>query len=129
MDDADGCSAVTAPVLVIGANGYLGSHVTRQLVAAGHDVRVMVRDGANTIGIDDLAVTRYVGDIWDSAVLRTAMTGARDRRTASSIAAFEMCDTSTMIPSRFISAMTSSTDSLGPSGACGASARRSEGWA
>ncbi len=78
MDDPDGCRAVTAPVLVIGANGYLGSHVTRQLVAAGHDVRVMVRDGANTIGIDDLTVTRYVGDIWDSAVLRTVMTGARD---------------------------------------------------
>ena len=29
-------------VLVIGANGYLGSHVTRQLVADGQDVRVMV---------------------------------------------------------------------------------------
>jgi dihydroflavonol-4-reductase len=44
--------------LVIGASGYLGSHVTRQLVANGGDVRVMVRDGANTVGIDDLEVTR-----------------------------------------------------------------------
>jgi dihydroflavonol-4-reductase len=61
--------------LVIGANGYLGSHVTRQLVADGQDVRVMVRAGANTIGIDDLDVTRFVGDIWDDAVLREAMTG------------------------------------------------------
>ncbi|MGD9619181.1 MAG: NAD-dependent epimerase/dehydratase family protein [Mycolicibacterium sp.] len=61
--------------LVIGANGYLGSHVTRQLVAEGRDVRVMVRRGASTIGIDDLAVTRFVGDIWDDAVLRAAMTG------------------------------------------------------
>ncbi|GAB3222180.1 NAD-dependent epimerase/dehydratase family protein [Mycolicibacterium hippocampi] len=61
--------------LVIGANGYLGSHVTRQLVAAGEDVRVMVRDGANTIGIDDLEVTRFVGDIWNDDVLREAMTG------------------------------------------------------
>ncbi len=61
--------------LVIGANGYLGSHVTRQLVAAGQDVRVMVRDGANTVGIDDLAITRFVGDIWNTAVLREAMTG------------------------------------------------------
>ncbi|MDG4668393.1 NAD-dependent epimerase/dehydratase family protein [Mycobacterium sp. 236(2023)] len=61
--------------LVIGANGYLGSHVTRQLVDSGEDVRVMVRDGATTIGIDDLEVTRYVGDIWNSAVLREAMTG------------------------------------------------------
>ena len=32
--------------LVIGANGYLGSHVTRRLVEAGQDVRVMVREGA-----------------------------------------------------------------------------------
>lgn len=65
-----------APVLVIGANGYLGSHLTRQLVAAGQRVRVMVRDGANTVGIDDLDVERFVGDIWDNAVLRAAMTGA-----------------------------------------------------
>jgi dihydroflavonol-4-reductase len=63
------------PALVIGANGYLGSHVTRQLVADGHDVRVMVREGAATIGIDDLKVTRFVGDIWDDDVLRAAMAG------------------------------------------------------
>ncbi len=61
--------------LVIGANGYLGSHVTRQLVNDGHDVRVMVRDGATTIGIDDLKTTRFVGDIWNNDVLREAMTG------------------------------------------------------
>jgi dihydroflavonol-4-reductase len=69
---------VNAPKLVIGANGYLGSHVTRQLVDAGHDVRVMVRDGANTMGIDDLSVTRFVGDIWDDDVLRAAMAGCDD---------------------------------------------------
>ncbi|WNG92763.1 NAD-dependent epimerase/dehydratase family protein [Mycobacterium sp. ITM-2016-00318] len=62
-------------VLVIGANGYLGSHVTRQLVNDGQDVRVMVRDGANTIGIDDLKTTRFVGDIWNNEVLRAAMAG------------------------------------------------------
>jgi dihydroflavonol-4-reductase len=69
---------VNAPKLVIGANGYLGSHVTRQLVNDGHDVRVMVRDGANTIGIDDLKVTRFVGDIWNDDVLRAAMAGCDD---------------------------------------------------
>ncbi|WP_123024897.1 NAD-dependent epimerase/dehydratase family protein [Mycolicibacterium stellerae] len=62
-------------VLVIGANGYLGSHVTRRLVDDGNDVRVMVRDGANTIGIDDLKTTRFVGDIWNDAALREAMAG------------------------------------------------------
>ncbi|MCV7355553.1 NAD-dependent epimerase/dehydratase family protein [Mycolicibacterium fluoranthenivorans] len=61
--------------LVIGGNGYLGSHVVRALVEDGEEVRVMVREGANTIGIDDLDVTRFVGDIWDDAALRAAMTG------------------------------------------------------
>lgn len=61
--------------LVIGANGYLGSHVTRQLVADGQDVRVMVRPTASTIGIDDLSVTRFLGDIWDDDALREAMAG------------------------------------------------------
>lgn len=67
-----------SPTLVIGANGFLGSHVVRQLVSDGADVRVMVRDNANTVGIDDLAVTRFVGDIWDDEVLREAMTGCDD---------------------------------------------------
>ncbi len=38
----------------------------------------MVRDGANTIGIDDLKVTRFVGDIWDNDTLREAMAGVDD---------------------------------------------------
>ena len=66
------------PKLVIGANGFLGSHVTRQLVADGHEVRVMVRPNAMTIGIDDLPAKRFVGDIWDNDTLREAMTGCDD---------------------------------------------------
>lgn len=64
--------------LVIGANGFLGSHVTRQLVADGHDVRVMVRPNANTKSIDDLPVERFLGDIWYNDTLRAAMTGVDD---------------------------------------------------
>jgi dihydroflavonol-4-reductase len=66
---------VSAPKLVIGANGFLGSHVTRQLVATGADVRVMVREGANTRSIDDLDVTRFRGDVFDTATVRDAMRG------------------------------------------------------
>jgi nucleoside-diphosphate-sugar epimerase len=66
------------PKLVIGANGFLGSHVTRRLVAEGHEVRAMVRPNANKIGIDDLDVTRFLGDIWDNDTLREAMAGCDD---------------------------------------------------
>jgi len=61
--------------LVIGASGFLGSHVTRQLVEHGEDVRVMIRRTSNTEGIDDLAVERCYGDVFDDAALATAMTG------------------------------------------------------
>lgn len=66
------------PKLVIGANGFLGSHVTRQLVADGHEVRAMVRPNANTIGIDDLALQRFHGDVFDTGTLHAAMDGVDD---------------------------------------------------
>jgi dihydroflavonol-4-reductase len=63
------------PKLVVGANGFLGSHVTRQLVGQGAEVRAMVRPNADTRSIDDLNVTRFYGDVFDTATLREAMTG------------------------------------------------------
>ncbi len=66
------------PKLVIGANGFLGSHVTRMLIEDGAQVRVMVRPTANTRSIDDLPVTRFHGDIFDTAVVREAMQGCDD---------------------------------------------------
>jgi len=66
---------MSGPKLVIGANGFLGSHVTRQLVAAGAEVRAMVRPTANTRSIDDLEVTRFYGDVFDTATVREAMDG------------------------------------------------------
>lgn len=68
----------SAPKLVIGANGFLGSHVTRLLVGDGHQVRAMVRPTANTTGIDDLPVQRFLGDIWDNDTLAEAMDGCDD---------------------------------------------------
>lgn len=68
----------TKPKLVIGANGFLGSHVTRQLVADGLPVRAMVRPNANTRSIDDLELTRFHGDVFDDATLREAMDGVDD---------------------------------------------------
>jgi dihydroflavonol-4-reductase len=61
--------------LVIGASGFVGSHVTRQLVERGDDVRVLLRRTSSTQGIDDLDVERHYGDVFDEDVLRTAMAG------------------------------------------------------
>ncbi|OBK88041.1 NAD-dependent epimerase/dehydratase family protein [Mycolicibacter sinensis] len=61
--------------LVIGASGFLGSHVTRQLVAAGEDVRVLIRATSSTRGIDGLDVEIRHGDIFDEDAVRSAMSG------------------------------------------------------
>jgi dihydroflavonol-4-reductase len=57
----------------MGANGFLGSHVTRQLVERGDDVRVWVRESSSTAGIDELDVERHLGDLDNEAALRMAM--------------------------------------------------------
>jgi dihydroflavonol-4-reductase len=67
-----------AKKLVIGASGFLGSHVTRQLVERDEYVRVLIRTNSSTKGIDDLDVERHYGDIVDDEALRTAMAGSDD---------------------------------------------------
>jgi dihydroflavonol-4-reductase len=64
--------------LVIGASGFLGSHVTRQLVERGERVRVLLRRTSSTVAIDDLDVERHYGDVFDDAALREAMAGCDD---------------------------------------------------
>lgn len=56
-------------VLVTGAAGFTGSHLTRALAAAGHDVRALVRrpEGAHLLTGD--RVTVAVGDLRDPSVL------------------------------------------------------------
>ncbi len=66
---------MNATKLVIGASGFVGSHVTRQLVAAGEHVRVMLRRTSSTKGIDDLDIERCYGDVFDDAALQAAMAG------------------------------------------------------
>ncbi|MGV0791707.1 NAD-dependent epimerase/dehydratase family protein [Mycolicibacterium sp. XJ1819] len=59
--------------LVLGASGFVGSHVVRKLVERGDDVRVYLRKSSRTTGIDDLDVARCYGDLSDEDALRAAM--------------------------------------------------------
>ncbi len=59
--------------LVTGAAGFLGSHVTRQLVARGETVRVLVRASSSNRAISDLPLEYVTGDLRDAASLKRAM--------------------------------------------------------
>jgi len=67
-----------AKKLVVGASGFLGSHVTRQLVDRGEDVRVLIRRTSSTKAIEDLDVEYHYGDLFDDTALRAAMAGCDD---------------------------------------------------
>ena len=64
---------VRRKALVMGASGFVGSHVTSKLVERGDDVRVYLRRSSNTVAIDDLDVERAYGDLRDVDALRAAM--------------------------------------------------------
>jgi len=59
--------------LVMGASGYLGSHVTRQLAERGDQVRTWVRAASSSRAFGQLPVTQYRGDLFDPESLAGAM--------------------------------------------------------
>jgi dihydroflavonol-4-reductase len=63
--------------LVTGAAGFLGSHVARQLVARGDDVRVLVRASSSNRAISDLSLEYVTGDLRDAGSLERAMNGVQ----------------------------------------------------
>ena len=63
--------------LVTGAAGFLGSHVTRQLVARGETVRVLVRASSSNRAISDLPLEYVTGDLRDAGSLDRAMAGVK----------------------------------------------------
>ncbi len=60
---------------VTGATGFVGSHVTRQLCDAGHEVVVVVRTPSKAKDLVDLGVTIHQGDVTDKESMRTPMQG------------------------------------------------------
>lgn len=61
--------------LVLGASGFLGSHVTKLLVEEGRDVRVLVRKTSDTRATEGLNVERHYGDVLDRNSLTAALQG------------------------------------------------------
>lgn len=61
--------------LVTGGTGFLGAHIARQLVAAGHQVRVLRRATSRTDLIADLPLEHALGDVTDADSVRAAAQG------------------------------------------------------
>lgn len=63
--------------LVTGASGFLGSHVARQLVGRGEQVRVLMRPSSTNRAISDLSLEYVTGDLRDPASLERALAGVK----------------------------------------------------
>lgn len=61
--------------LITGANGFLGTWLTRKLTQRGDSVRVLLRSGAGEWGLAQLPVERFQGDVTDPASLEPAARG------------------------------------------------------
>jgi dihydroflavonol-4-reductase len=62
-------------VLVTGANGFLGSWLTRRLCQDGHKVTVLIRGSSDISEIENLPVAKKFGDITDVESLYAAFRG------------------------------------------------------
>jgi len=49
--------------LVTGATGFIGSHLTRELLSRGRDVRILVRCRQSATDLEKLGARVHLGDI------------------------------------------------------------------
>ena len=64
-------------VLVTGATGFIGGNLARRLWEQGHQVKALVRPGANTLTIDDTGIEPVAGDILDRESVAQAAEGCQ----------------------------------------------------
>lgn len=62
-------------ILITGATGFIGSHLTEQLHMSGHELRCLVRKSSNLQWIKDLPIEYVEGDYFDPTSLRKAVEG------------------------------------------------------
>ncbi len=67
----------TAPVLVTGATGFVGTHLTRELLRRGKRVRVFGRDLYSLRLLADMGAEAFPGDLGDADAVLAACRGAR----------------------------------------------------
>src|SRR5215212_6042784 len=64
-------------VLVTGANGFLGSHLSRELYRRGYEVKVMIRPKADVRTIADVPCEVFYGEIHQKEDVVQAVSGCQ----------------------------------------------------
>lgn len=62
-------------ILITGASGLLGNHLTRLLLSKGHQLRVLIENERATDGLDSLGVDKFIGDIRDPLKVKGCAAG------------------------------------------------------
>jgi dihydroflavonol-4-reductase len=62
-------------ILITGANGFLGSNLTRELFRLGYEIKLLVRPGANLKGLADIPAAIYFGHIDNATQVSEAVAG------------------------------------------------------
>jgi nucleoside-diphosphate-sugar epimerase len=63
-------------IFLTGGTGYIGFALARRLVAAGHEVRALVRPTSTVEPLRQLGVSTFTGDVADRFSMREGMSGA-----------------------------------------------------
>lgn len=64
-------------VLITGSSGFIGTAVTRAVLACGDEVRVLLRSTSNLNNLEGLPVERIHGDLQDPQSLKKALAGCQ----------------------------------------------------
>ncbi len=79
-------------ILVTGATGFIGSHITRKLLQRGERVKILLRKSSKTSNIEDMDVERVYGDVMDMNSVNEALKGCDTLYHTAGVASFRKED-------------------------------------
>ncbi|HLA45554.1 MAG TPA: NAD-dependent epimerase/dehydratase family protein, partial [Aggregatilineales bacterium] len=78
---------------VTGATGFVGSHLTRQLIENGQQVRILRRENSKVDAIQDLPLEHVIGSLFDTDLLVEHLRGVDVVFHVAAVASYWRSDT------------------------------------